>query len=87
MSLFAYISLAVNFKQSAAFSLKSQLLHKIDEQDSGEITEYQVCSSIYTRSPIPIPKAPPDAPSPTIKQSIGTFRTDISRRFLAIASP
>ena len=33
----------------------------MDEHDSGEITEYQVCSSIYTLSPIPIPKAPPEA--------------------------
>jgi hypothetical protein len=31
----------VNFKASAA-SLYSQLFHKIEEQDSGEITEYQV---------------------------------------------
>jgi hypothetical protein len=32
----------VNFKASAAISLYSQLFHKIEEQDSGEITEYQV---------------------------------------------
>ena len=30
---------------------------------------------------------PPEAPSPTIKHIIGTFKTDISKRFLAIASP
>jgi hypothetical protein len=32
----------VSFKASAAISLYSQLFHKIEEQDSGEITEYQV---------------------------------------------
>ena len=48
------MSIDVNFKASAACSLYSQLLHKIDEQDSGEITEYQVFSSMYTLFPTPI---------------------------------
>ena len=32
----------------------------MDEHDSGEITEYQVFSSISTVSPTPIPSAPPE---------------------------
>ena len=32
----------------------------------GEITEYHVFSNMNTRSPTPIPRAPPDAPSPII---------------------
>ena len=81
------ISVAVSFSAAAAFSLKSQLLHKILEHDSGEITEYQVFSIINTLSPTPMPKAPPDAPSPITTHIIGTFSTLISKRFLAIASP
>ena len=77
----------VNFNASAACSLYSQLFHKIEEQDSGEITEYQVFSIINTLSPTPIPNAPPEAPSPTITQIIGTLRRIISKIFLAIASP
>ena len=70
--------MAVSFKASAAFSLLSQFLHKILEQDSGEITEYHVFSSMKTLSPMPIPNAPPDAPSPMIMQMTGTLRIDIS---------
>ena len=55
------ISLEVNFSASAAISLCSQLLHRIEEQDSGEITEYHVFSNIKTLSPTPIPNAPPEA--------------------------
>src|SRR5690606_24898608 len=69
-----FISAAVNLSASAACSLYSQLLHKIEEQDSGEITEYQVFSNIRTRSPTPIPKAPPEAPSPIIRTIIGTLK-------------
>src|SRR5690606_11401379 len=65
----------------------SQLCQRMDEHDSGEITEYQVFSNINTTSPTPIPSAPPEAPSPTIRVIIGTFRRVISRIFLAIASP
>ena len=50
------MSLDVNFRASAAFSLCSQLLQSIEEQDSGEITEYQVFSNINISSPTPIPK-------------------------------
>src|SRR5690606_34949667 len=82
-----FISFAVNFKASAARSLYSQLRHKIDEHDSGEITEYHVFSIIKTLSPTPIPKAPPEAPSPIITQMIGTFNRVISKIFRAIASP
>src|ERR1051326_6267527 len=77
---------AVSFNASAACSLKSQLLQRILEQDSGEMTEYQVCSSMRMRSPMPMPSAPPDAPSPMITTMIGTGRWDISKRFRAIAS-
>jgi len=51
--------------------------YKIDEQDSGEITEYQVFSIINTRSPIPIPNAPPEAPSPITIQRTGTLSLKI----------
>ena len=81
------MSFAVNFNADAACSLNSQLLHNIEEQDSGEITEYQVFSNINTLSPTPIPNAPPDAPSPIITVIIGTFNLVISNIFLAIASP
>jgi hypothetical protein len=54
----------VNFKASAAISLYSQLFHKIEEQDSGEIQNTK-CFQAYKRSPTPIPNAPPEAPSPT----------------------
>src|SRR5690606_41871786 len=54
---------------------------------SGEITEYQVFSSIRTLSPMPIPNAPPEAPSPIITQITGTLSINISFRFRAIASP
>src|SRR5690606_39829362 len=73
------MSLAVSFKASAACSLYSQLRHRIDEQDSGDITEYHVFSSMSTLSPTPIPKAPPEAPSPTITTIIGTCKRVISK--------
>ena len=57
------------------------------EQFSGEITEYQVFSSINTLSPTPMPNAPPEAPSPIIMQIIGTLICSISMMFLAMASP
>ena len=57
------------------------------EQFSGEITEYQEFSSINTLSPIPIPNAPPDAPSPITIQITGTVNCIISIKFLAMASP
>src|SRR5690606_31112633 len=63
-----FISGAVSFRASAACSLYSQLLHRIEEQDSGEMTEYHVFSNIKTLSPTPIPNAPPEAPSPIITQ-------------------
>ncbi len=59
----------------------------MEEQDSGDITEYHVFSSIITLSPTPIPNAPPEAPSPIIKTMIGTSNFVISNIFLAIASP
>ena len=81
------MSLAVNFKASAAVSLCSQLRHKMEEQDSGDITEYQVFSNINTLSPTPIPNAPPEAPSPIMMQITGTLSLLISKRFFAMASP
>ena len=57
---------------SAAFSFCSHDLHRIELQFSGEITVYQAFSSMNTRSPTPMPKAPPDAPSPIITQITGT---------------
>ena len=59
----------------------------MEEQDSGEITEYHVFSNISTLSPIPIPKAPPEAPSPIMMQITGTDSCTISIRLRAIASP
>ena len=81
------MSSPVNFKAAAACSLYSQLLHKIEEQDSGEITVYQVFSIIYTLFPTPIPTAPPEAPSPITMVIIGVFNRVISKIFLAMASP
>ena len=76
---------AVNFKASAAVSLCSQLPHNIVEQFSGDITEYHALFSISILSPTPIPRAPPDAPSPIIITIIGTDKDIISNIFLAIA--
>ena len=81
------MSFEVNFNASAAVSLCSQLRQRIDEQDSGEITEYQVFSNINILSPTPIPKAPPEAPSPIITTIIGTEMDIISKMFRAMASP
>src|SRR5680860_1592992 len=61
-----FMSVAVNFKASAACSLYSQLRHKIEEQDSGDITEYHLFSNINTLSPTPITRAPQQAPPPII---------------------
>ena len=44
---------------------------KIDEQPSGEITEYIECSSIKTISAVANAIAPPDPPSPIIIDIIG----------------
>src|SRR5690554_8130756 len=71
ITLILLLSLAVSFKASAACSLYSQLLQRMDEQFSGEITENQAFSSIKNLSPTPIPKAPPDAPSPITIQITG----------------
>ena len=59
----------------------------MDEQDSGEITLYHVFSSMSTLSPIPIPSAPPEAPSPMMMQITGTSNFIISNRLRAMASP
>ena len=87
-TIFSFIpSSAVNFNASAAFSFSDQLRHNIEEQFSGEITEYHEFSNIYTLSPTPIPKAPPEAPSPIIIVIIGVFKRVISKILRAIASP
>jgi Mor family transcriptional regulator len=49
--------------------------------------EYQVFSSISTRSPMAMPRAPPLAPSPMMTQITGTFSMNISFRLRAMASP
>ena len=76
----------MSFKASAACSLKSQLRQRMLEQDSGEMTEYHVYSIIRILSPMPMPRAPPDAPSPMTTTIIGTGKRAISKRFRAIAS-
>src|SRR5690606_8344511 len=43
-----FISVAVSFRASAACSLYSQLLQRMEEQDSGDMTEYQVFSNMRT---------------------------------------
>ena len=40
---------------------------------------------MLTRSPMPMPRAPPDPPSPITTQTIGVSRRDISSRFVAIS--
>ena len=66
--MFFNMSFGVSFSAFAASSLLSQFLHKIDEQLSGEMTEYHVFSSINILSATPIPSAPPEAPSPIINE-------------------
>ena len=60
------------------YNLISPYVNKMEEQDSGEITEYHVFSSITTLSPTPMPNAPPEAPSPMMIQITGTFKRIIS---------
>ncbi len=87
INLLANILSEVKFNASAARSLLSQFLQRMEEQLSGEMTEYHVFSNIKTRSPTPIPRAPPLAPSPITTQMIGTLSVAMTIRFLAIASP
>src|SRR5699024_9890555 len=49
----------------------------MEEHDSGEITEYQILAIIYTSLPIPMPIAPPLAPSPITTEIIGTLSVAI----------
>ena len=78
------MSLAVSLRASAAISLYSQLLQRIEEHDSGDITVYQVFSSINTLSPTPIPTAPPEAPSPITIVIIGVFKRSFQKYFLQL---
>lgn len=48
-----------------SFGKKSHVCQRIAEEFSGEITVYHVFSSMNTLSPTPMPKAPPEAPSPS----------------------
>jgi hypothetical protein len=41
---------------------------------------------MLTRSPMPMPSAPPDPPSPITTQTIGVARRDISSKFLAMSA-
>ena len=75
------------FRLFAASAALVESLKSIDAHPSGEITEYTLFSSIRTESATPIPNAPPLPPSPIITETIGTFRPNISARFLAMASP
>ena len=77
---------AVSLSARAASSLWSQLRHRIDEHDSGEMTEYHEFSSMSTRSPTPIPSAPPEAPSPITTTTMGTGSRAMTSRFRAMAS-
>ena len=49
--------------------------------------EYTAFSIIHTSSATASASAPPLPPSPIKMERIGVFKDDISKRFLAIASP
>ena len=61
--------------RAAAFSWS---FHRMVEQGSGLMTEYQAFSIMTTRSPTPMPSAPPLAPSPMTMTMTGTRRFPIS---------
>ena len=64
-----------------------RFFQRIAAQPSGLITEYQACSSIATRSPTPMPRAP-EPPSPITMQTIGVRPAHLQRvRAIASACP
>src|SRR6185312_1163720 len=65
-------SCAVSFNASAASCVFSPLRQMIEEQASGEITEYVECSSMSTRLAAASASAPPEPPSPMIAATSGT---------------
>ena len=80
------ISLAVSLSADAASTVFELSFHKIEEQPSGEITEYIEFSSIKTVLPVPIATAPPEPPSPIITATIGTPSDKQHSVVFAIAS-
>ena len=62
----------MSLSADAASTVFELSFHKIEEQPSGEITEYIEFSSIKTVLPVPIATAPPEPPSPIITATIGT---------------
>ena len=69
---------------SGAFLLSFQ---RMDAKPSGERMVYVAFSIIQTSLPTASASAPPLPPSPITTERTGTFKSDISRRFLAMASP
>ena len=65
------------FSATAACGALLASFHKIAAHASGVATVYTECSNINTLSPTPIPKAPPDPPSPITVQIIGTSKQNI----------
>ena len=54
----------ISYDSTKGFGLRAIAGEARGFAHSGEITEYQVFSSIIILSPPPIPRAPPEAPSP-----------------------
>ena len=88
ISPFLRLCVAVSASALAArllvFSLAS--FQRMAAQPSGLMTLYQLFWSMATRSPMPMPSAPPEPPSPITMQMTGTRRRLISRRFTAMLS-
>ena len=78
-------SAAVSFNAAAACSTASPLFQRIAAQPSGLITLYHAYCIMATRSATAMPNAPPDPPSPTMTDTIGTRSRDISIRLTAMA--
>ena len=83
----SFNSAAVIFMTRAASSARLLSFHRIDAKPSGERTEYTAFSIIQTSFATAMASAPPLPPSPITMESTGTIRSDISKRFLAMASP
>ena len=87
MTPFASKSFDVIFNNSAASGAREESFQRIVAKPSGDKMLYMVFSSIQTRSATAKASAPPEPPSPFMMAITGTFRSLISSRFLAIASP
>ena len=77
---------SANADAAAVFVCSLDSFQRIAAQPSGLMTEYQANLNIATRSPTPMPSAPPDPPSPITTQTIGVRSRLISRRLTAMAS-